>query len=156
MILSERLSTLQRVFLDTAPLIYYVEKHPIYFSLAETFFTRVDQGLLTAVTSPITLAESLIFPLKQDKAELVRNFTEMMIKANHTEFIKLDAQIGINAAELRVKYNLSLMDALQIAAALNTNCDGFLTNDTQLQRISEIDVLVLQNFISAETHTCHD
>lgn len=45
----------RRLFLDTAPLIYYVEKHPAYAKYLRPVFDRIDKGLLNAFTSPITL-----------------------------------------------------------------------------------------------------
>jgi predicted nucleic acid-binding protein len=44
---------------------------------------------------------------------------------------------------MRVKYNLKLPDALQIATALETGCDAFLTDDKALKRLTELKILVL-------------
>ena len=144
----EHLESSTTVFLDTAPLIYYVEKNPTYFSLTKDFFEYVDQGRLTVITSPITLSESLIFPIKQNQKQFVQTFSDLIVRGNHTTFVNLNEWVGIRAAELRVLYNLSLTDALQIAAALSANCDAFLTNDLQLKRVSEIKILVLQDFLA--------
>lgn len=141
------LKTTTTVFLDTAPLIYYVEKNPSYFLLTTEFFEHVDQGRLTIVTSPITLSESLIFPVKQNQTQLIQIFSDLIVRGNHTMFVNINEWIGLRAAELRVQYNLSLTDALQIATALSANCDAFLTNDLQLKRVSEIKILVLQDFL---------
>lgn len=50
--------------LDTAPVIYYVEKHPTYLELVTPVFNRIDAALLTAITSPVTLAECLVAPYR--------------------------------------------------------------------------------------------
>jgi predicted nucleic acid-binding protein len=42
-------------------------------------------------------------------------------------------------------YNLTLPDALQVAAALQAQCDGFLTNDSALGRVTELRVLLLND-----------
>jgi predicted nucleic acid-binding protein len=52
--------------------------------------------------------------------------------------------MGRRAAELRARYNLSLTDAFQIAVALQSGCDAFLTNDMTLKRVSELSVVVLE------------
>jgi predicted nucleic acid-binding protein len=44
---------------------------------------------------------------------------------------------------LRARYNLRTPDALQISAALETSCQAFLTNDTQLKRVTELRMLIL-------------
>ena len=51
------LQRVNRLFLDTAPLIYYVEKHPQYMKILKAVFQRIDKGLITAVTSPVTLGQ---------------------------------------------------------------------------------------------------
>lgn len=55
----------------------------------------------------------------------------------------LDQESAQQAAELRARYNITLPDALQIAAALNTDCEVLLTNDGSLERVKELRVLVL-------------
>ena len=59
MILFDNLD-ITHIFLDTAPLIYYVEENPSYFSIVETIFDHIDDGSVIAVTSPVTLAECLV------------------------------------------------------------------------------------------------
>jgi predicted nucleic acid-binding protein len=54
-----------------------------------------------------------------------------------------DQQIEEGAARLRAKYNLRLPDALQMAAAISSGCDAFLTNNAQLERVTESKVLVI-------------
>ena len=60
--LSVRLRNVRRIFLDTGPVIYFVEKNPVYVAKVKPVFTRIDAGGLTAVTSPITLSECLVHP----------------------------------------------------------------------------------------------
>lgn len=60
--LADRLQEVARLFLDTAPLVYYVEEQAHYLALVETVFDRLDRGEFVAVTSPVTLAECLVVP----------------------------------------------------------------------------------------------
>ena len=48
---------------------------------------------------------------------------------------------------MRARYNLSLTDALQIATAIQSDCDAFLTNDLQLKRVNELSILVVTELI---------
>lgn len=141
-----KLASLHKVFLDTAPIIYYVEQNPSYFSRSEPIFEAIDQGLLSAVTSPITLAECLIFPIRMNQSPFIETFRALIVHAEHTQFVEIDDIIGHKAAELRVLYNLTLTDALQIATAMTVHCDAFLTNDMQLKRVQGIEILCLQDF----------
>jgi len=140
--LTERLRSVTRLFLDTAPVIYYVEEDPQYLPLVESIFDRLDDGSLCGVTSPVTLAECLVMPYRLDQENVRRAFIEVLTAGN-TLFVPLDRQAAEKAAELRARYNLTLTDALQVAPALSAGCDAFLTNDATLRRVSELDVIVL-------------
>jgi predicted nucleic acid-binding protein len=52
------------VGLDSAPLIYFIEKHPAYLPLIRPFFEAVERGQIQVVTSTLTLTEVLIHPLR--------------------------------------------------------------------------------------------
>ena len=64
MILLEWLDSVHLIFLDTAPVIYFVEKNPSFAPKVQPIFDRLDNGKLSAVVSPITLAECLVLPYK--------------------------------------------------------------------------------------------
>lgn len=50
----ERLQSVSRVFLDTAPVVYYVEEDAHYLVWVDPVFQQVDSGAVRAVTSPKT------------------------------------------------------------------------------------------------------
>jgi predicted nucleic acid-binding protein len=47
----------------------------------------------------------------------------------------------------RSEVHQPLIDALQIAAAVEVAADAFLTNDIRLKKIKEIKILVLKDYI---------
>ncbi len=141
--ISDALRDVERLFLDTAPVIYYVEKNPLFLDAVTPFFDRIDLGLLTAVTSPVTLAECLVMPYRSGLVQLQRDFEDLIVYGQNTVFVPLDHGSARQAAELRARYNITLPDALQIAVALSAGCEAFLTNDGLLQRVKELRVLVL-------------
>ncbi len=51
MILGEQLEKIEHIFLDTAPVIYFVEKNPDFAPKARQVFDRLDDGKLIAVVS---------------------------------------------------------------------------------------------------------
>jgi predicted nucleic acid-binding protein len=141
--LSERLRSVNRLFLDTAPVIYFVEENPQYLALGRLVFDRIDDGGLTAVTSPITLSECLVHPYRLQQFQAVSAFRELIVYGDNVTFFAIDDEIADNAAALRALHNLTLADALQAATALTAGCDAFLTNDSALKRVSALDVIVL-------------
>lgn len=137
----------KHLFLDTAPLIYYVEKHPHYAKYLKPVFDRIDKGRLTAFTSPITLAECLVHPYLLNLSELQKDFYDLIVNGKNTVFVPIDQNISQKAARLRASSNLSLADAFQIATALAADCDVILTNDTDMKQIGDIKVVVLADVI---------
>jgi hypothetical protein len=49
--IAEALHGVSRLFLDSAPVIYYFEKNPTYHTVVAAFFTEVDAGRIKAVTT---------------------------------------------------------------------------------------------------------
>ena len=141
--LTERLDNVQRIFLDTAPVIYYVEKNKDYFSLVEVVFNKIDSGPLTAITSPITLAECLVHPYRLGMTQLQNDFFDLIVNGVNTIFMPIDQTISPKAAQLRAIHNFTLADALQISTALSAGCEVFLTNDVGMEGITGMDVIIL-------------
>lgn len=141
--IADSLQGVTLLFLDSAPVIYYVEENTQYLPVVDTFFERISNGLLNAVTSPVTLAECLVIPYRQGQVLLQEAFIEIISNGENTLFVPIDDDIACQAASIRARYNLSLSDALQVAVALSSNCRAFLTNDVMLKRVTELRVLVL-------------
>jgi predicted nucleic acid-binding protein len=138
------LPQIRRVFLDTAPVVYMVERNPSYLDRVLSVFARVDAGLLHAVTSPVTLAECLVHPYQLDQPEMVRRFGAMIVHHRHTTFVPIGSEIAHQAARFRARYHLPLADALQLATCLTSHCDAFLTNDRDLKRVQEVNVWLVE------------
>ncbi len=142
--IQDALVGVRRLFLDTAPVIYHIEGNPAYQSLTDIIFQQIQNGTPEAVTTSVTLAECLVHPYRHGDLSLVRKFRHAITKGVHTQYIGVDASAE-HAAELRARYNLTLTDAFQVAAALAAGCDAFLTNDAALKRVTEISILALDN-----------
>jgi predicted nucleic acid-binding protein len=143
MILTERLDSIRRLFLDTAPVIYYVEKNPSFSTKVQDIFQRLDDSRLTAVVSPITLAECLVAPYRLGRPDVAQTFSDLLADNENVLLYPIDEITADKAAELRARYNLTLTDAFQLAVAIQSGCDAFLTNDSDLKRVTEIPVIVV-------------
>ena len=141
--LTNSLQGVTRLFLDSAPVIYYIEENRRYFSVVEPIFERIDNNLLIAVTSPVTLSESLVIPYRLGRQDISLLFINQIVNSDNTEFIQINNHIAQQAAELRSQYNLALLDAYQVAVALASNCEALLTNDVAFKRVTELRVLIV-------------
>lgn len=149
--ISKALGNVSLLGFDTAPLIYFVEKHPLYFDLMETIMSTIADGTVSGISSTLTLTELLTQPLRLGKASLVNQYEAIMVNTIGFRLVPLDLKICRTAAELRAQHNLKTPDALQVAAAIQTECHAFLTNDAGLKRVTEIRVLVLDELELDET-----
>lgn len=138
------LNGMRRVFLDSAPVIYYVERHPIYSSILEPIFSRFEAGDLVAVTSPITLAECLVLPMRMGNRDVMDAFWEVMGGDHSCIFVPILRDTARIAADIRSRHNLTLTDAFQVAAALQGNCDALLTNDKDLAKVRDLNVILVE------------
>ena len=78
--------------------------------------------------------------------DLEQAFVDVLLN-NEVVFVKIEAAIARAAARIRVRYNLQLPDALQIASALTAGCEAFLTNDEALKRVTELRILVVSELV---------
>lgn len=143
MSINEALETVALLGIETAPFIYFVEKHPDYVAKMRSIFQRVDEAQLQVITSTITLTEVLTLPFETGNVSYQRAYREMLLNTASITTLPVTASIAEKAAELRARHRLRTPDALHIATALVSGCDAFLTNDLKLKRVTEIQVLVL-------------
>lgn len=126
----------KRIFLDTSPLLYYLDEAELYFPTMVRFWEDFCDSKL--ITSAITIAEYLVHPYRNSNIKKIEQFysftNDMLIDINH-----IDKAAAEKAAQIRAKYpSFKTADALQLAAACCSNCDMFLTNDKQLKQCKEI------------------
>ena len=136
------------VGLDTAPIIYYVEAHPLYGPLVRSFvLARVQTALNVALTSTVSLVEVLVVPLRTRRLDLVSAYQDFLVNFPIIGVVPVSSAVAGWAADLRARYNLRLGDACQMAAALVNGATHFLTNDTGLRRVTELTVLILDDYL---------
>jgi predicted nucleic acid-binding protein len=122
----------QVVALDSAPLIYYIEEHPTYLPAIEPFFDALADGLLTAVTSTVTLAEVLTQPLRLGDAQLAATYRELLRSSTGLTLMPVTSTIAEEGARMRAAGEFRTPDAIQLATAVALGAKAFLTDDFRL------------------------
>ncbi len=146
--LDDALKNIDFLSLDTSPFIYFVEQNPLYVDLMREVFERITDGDFQSCSSVITLTEVLVQPLRQNNQTLADNYRDLLFNAANFQLFPLTAAIAERVAALRAKYDLRTPDALQIATAMENNSDAFLCNDKDLQRVTELKILILDDLES--------
>ncbi len=134
------------VFIDSVSFIYLVENHPEYSDRVSDFLIEefsIKEN--TLITSVITISEFSIKPIRENDFKLLVDFQET-VEHFHVTILDINQAVAHQAAKLRAKYHsLKTVDALQLASAIFYGCKRFLTNDTRLKSVSEIDIILIKN-----------
>ncbi|MFQ6091356.1 MAG: type II toxin-antitoxin system VapC family toxin [bacterium] len=145
------LRQINTIFIDTAPIIYYIEAHPKFGPLAKEVVDTFQTGRLSAFSSVITPTEVLPKPIQVGKEELASRFAEFLRKGKNLSLIEISADMAEKAGRMRGQYpHLKALDAIQIAVAIDVGVDAFLTNDNSLKQIKEMKILVLSDYLINE------
>lgn len=137
-----------KIGIDTAPFIYFIERHITYSGILRPVFCEIDAGNIEAITSTITILEVLVHPFRTGNEDLAERYREILLHSRGITTIEIINEISEIAARLRAKHSIKAPDALQIGASIFTGPHAFLTNDSDLKRVSDIRVLVLDDFIA--------
>ena len=148
MTLSEELIRINSIFIDTAPIIYYIEAHPQFGPLAKEVVGTFQSGDLNAYSSVITLAEVLPKPVERGDEKLARKFAEFLKHGRNLTMIEISERTAETAGRLRGRYSfLKTVDAIQLAAALEVGAGAFLTNDVKLKQFNQLKVIILKDYL---------
>ena len=131
------------VGLDTAPLIYFVEEHPVYLRILDPFFEAMGRGDIRVVTSTITLTEVLVHPYKRGDRALADQYSLMLLDTKNLETLPVSPEIAAEAARIRAMRGAKTPDAIQLATALTGKATTFLTNDAGIATIPGLQLLGL-------------
>lgn len=135
------------VAFDSAIFIYFIERHPKYLPVVKPLFERIDRGELPAMTSSLTLMETLVVPYRNGDRKLAQLYEEILTTGQGLKLVPLDPPVIRLAAKLRAAARVRTPDALQLAAALIGGCNAFLTNDNRLPQVPGLRVLSLDSFV---------
>ena len=135
----------KRIFLDTSPIVYYLENNELYYRNMKKFWKEYDD--CDYITSTITVTEYLTYPYQQNNLKLINAFYAF-VDGMDIEIKSIDKAIAEKAAQIRAEYKFfKTMDALQLATACLYECDLFLTNDKQLKQFKEIDCVTVEELL---------
>lgn len=133
-----------RIYLDTNIVIYALEGYREFAPALVSLFQAIDENKIKAVTSELTLAESLVKPLMIGNRVIENVYLDMLQTSASFQVVAISRQILIEAARLRAKSRLlSLPDAIHFATAQLNECQTFLTNDKRLRSVSDFNVVIL-------------
>jgi predicted nucleic acid-binding protein len=136
-----------RIYLDTNVWIYAVESYPAFIQKLTDFFERVDQNQYVAITSELSLAETLVKPIKDNDQARQEAYKRAIVNRSNVSVVPILRELLIDAAQVRAETGLKLPDAIHAATAVHARCTTFITNDAQLKKLSSLHVVLLSEVI---------
>jgi predicted nucleic acid-binding protein len=130
------------VYGDSVILIYYLEGAPAFKARASARLTALwSAGDILAVSDVVRL-ECRTLPIRLGDLTTLAEYDSLFAQRT-VQLIPMTTAVFDQATLIRAAHNFKLGDALHLAAAAESGCDRFLTNDTHLSGFSDIPVEVL-------------
>ena len=141
------LSKYERVGLDTMGFIYFLEEHPRFGALSEIIFERAEAKELFIISSVLVLVEVLTGYRKAEDEIAENEFKQMMEDFPNVEVFDVNRHLIDQIIHFRSKYNIKTPDAIHLATAVQRGAEVFITNDENLKRVKEINIMCLKDYI---------
>jgi predicted nucleic acid-binding protein len=138
-----KLDPSDRIFMDTAPFIYFFEEHPVYIEKLSNLFDSVYALGVPVITSVVTYIEVLTYPEKTGAKSLAAKYRDSLTNSELVSIYPLNLQVADMAVTFRAKYGLKTPDAVQIATAAVCGADYVITNDREWKKIKDVRVVLL-------------
>lgn len=126
------------VLVDTAPIIYFLERDATYAPRFRPLFERQSAGAIQFAVTTITIAEVLTGPFKAGEEALAKRFRAVM---ESWRVVALTSDIAESAARFRASLGLRTADAIQVASAIAVGADALLTHDRDFSKVKTLMVL---------------
>lgn len=138
----------KKVFLDTTPLIYFLDDD-IHFGLkTRQIFEEILYNDRLLLISVLTCMEYLVHPYRTNNQAKIKACADFLNDC-HIPVLSINLEIATRAAKIRAAYkDFKSLDALQLATACVYGCDAFLTNDKQLRQFREIHCLTIDDWLT--------
>lgn len=136
-----------RVYFDTNPIIYFLNKTPRYFELCMPLFEAVDTGNIRACSGDLCLTELLVKPLRDKQPTQARNIKNLF-DLGFIELLPHHRPVLELAAEIRAAQGLRMVDAIHAATAIHNHCNHIVTGDNGMaNKLQGIHVINLNHFL---------
>lgn len=135
--------------LDTMIFVYGFEAPSPLATLSHDVLDAVETGTITAVTSDVTIMEMMVRPLQLGRPEIAAGYEDLLTQFPNLTIAPLARAAVRQAAELRARFGLQALDALQLAACITSGATAFVTNDLRLRRVTDMDIVILDDFLSS-------
>lgn len=134
------------IALDSCILIYQLEGDERFAPAAREVLACVEGGRTHAVLSTLALLEIQVAPYRRKAEDLADSYYALLRQLPNCRWVDMTYEIADGAARLRAEYRLATPDAIHIATAIQSGATLFVTNDSDLPEIDEIQLVQIASF----------
>ena len=130
------------VYCDSVILIYFFDHTGSFQVRATNRLASLAAAKDRIAISNLVRLEYRVLPIKNaDKTKL--DLFDAFCARPEVQVVPITTAVFDRATVIRATHNYKLGDSLHLAAAVETGCDHFLTNDNRLASFTDITVEVL-------------
>jgi predicted nucleic acid-binding protein len=118
-----------RAYLDANTIIYALEGFAQYTNLKTGLLDPLDAGAFIAVTSEITLVETVIGPRKAGRANDEAVFRTFLTPSASLLLEPVSMAILEKVIDLRAQFGFKIPDTIHLATGILAGCTVFVTRD---------------------------
>ncbi|MGD9882154.1 MAG: type II toxin-antitoxin system VapC family toxin [Reyranella sp.] len=126
------------LLVDSAPVIYALERHPKLAARFIPVFEAHAEGKLRLAVTTVAVCEILTGPAKLNDEAAIRRYRATF---ESWQVVDLNQRIAESAARLRASLGLRTADAIQAASALAINAAALVTYDRDFSRLRSLRVI---------------
>jgi predicted nucleic acid-binding protein len=130
------------IYLDSNIIIYLIEQPAGWGPRATNRIAVARASTAPLMVSDLTRLECRVKPIASGDAALLGRY-DAFFTAPDVRIAGLTAAVCDRATVIRAGYRYQLGGALNLAAAVESACDAFLTNDARLTGFPDVPVEVL-------------
>lgn len=131
--------------IDTMCFVYHFEGNPAYSTFTRALFSLLETGEIKGTTSVLTLTEVLVKPLQRGDEKAASDYSYILNNFPNLTMRDIDSTISEEAARLKAEYGIRIPDALQVATSITEGAEAFITNDHDLKRIRDHDIILIKD-----------
>lgn len=131
-----------RVYLDSVILVYLLDHTGSFQFRAARRMAALHAAADTLVVSDLVRMECRMQPIRAGDARRLGRF-DGFFGSPDVDFVPLTRTVFDRATQNRAIHNFRTVDSINLAAAVEGNCQVFLTNDRQLRSFADLTVEIL-------------
>lgn len=141
----------RKIALDSMVFIYHFEQIEAYLGRVKAILLSAQAGESELITSVVSVVEALSAPKYLNLPETVNEINYFFKEAEFLKVIGFDWDIALETARLRRENEyLRTPDAIQLATAIVSGAECFVTNDEKLKNMKllseKIKIIGLEEF----------